>query len=84
MARCRYNATFPPITEGHQLAINLKFDGAIPLDVKCAACGANCQFTVPIIKKDVNITMPPCPITSKMGYVRNGPGVPTWSLSHKR
>jgi hypothetical protein len=64
---CRYNTTFPQITGDHVLAIDLKFDGAIPLNVKCPACGALCTFTVPVIKKDVNITMPACPITSKIG-----------------
>eukprot|EP00038_Savillea_parva_P007165 m.168266 g.168266 ORF g.168266 m.168266 type:complete len:169 (-) comp12934_c0_seq1:146-652(-) len=62
-----YNATFPPITSGHKIAIALKVDGIIPFDVTCPACGGNCEFEVPIIKKQVNISLPPCPITSQVG-----------------
>eukprot|EP00036_Acanthoecidae_sp_10tr_P011897 CAMPEP_0182927042 /NCGR_PEP_ID=MMETSP0105_2-20130417/13013_1 /TAXON_ID=81532 ORGANISM="Acanthoeca-like sp., Strain 10tr" /NCGR_SAMPLE_ID=MMETSP0105_2 /ASSEMBLY_ACC=CAM_ASM_000205 /LENGTH=170 /DNA_ID=CAMNT_0025064969 /DNA_START=49 /DNA_END=561 /DNA_ORIENTATION=- len=62
-----YNATFPPITAGHQMAIAMTIDGALPFNVKCPACGGECQFTIPVIKKSVDIKMPDCPITSKIG-----------------
>lgn len=34
----------------------------LPLKFSCAACGATCEFKVPIIGKQVSIKLPDCPI----------------------
>jgi hypothetical protein len=50
-----------PITTGSTLSVDLKAS-IIPLKFDCAACGANCTFTIPIINKKVSVALPPCPI----------------------
>tara|TARA_B110000208_G_C11564291_1_gene356543 strand:+ start:35 stop:598 length:564 start_codon:yes stop_codon:yes gene_type:complete len=57
-----YNVSLErPITTGAKLTVDLKAS-IIPLKFDCAACGANCTFKVPIVNKDINIALPPCPI----------------------
>jgi hypothetical protein len=47
-----------------KLNINAKLDGLIPFKLRCAVCGVNCTFTIPIVKKTVTIPFGdvPCPI----------------------
>ena len=43
---------------------NLKVDRVISWKFDCAACGANCSTTIPVVKQDVNFKMPDCPISA--------------------
>lgn len=57
-----YNVSLErPITTGSKLSVDLKAS-IIPLKFDCAACGGNCTFKIPIVGKEVNIALPPCPI----------------------
>lgn len=51
-----------PILAGSKIVLSATLDGLIPFNVNCPACGANCSFEVPVIKKNVNFAMPACPI----------------------
>lgn len=44
--------------------MNLKVDTIFPWKFSCAACGANCTTTVPIVDYALNFATPPCPISS--------------------
>lgn len=52
------------LAEGSTIAIDAKLDNIIPFKAECAACGANCSITVPVIKKTFDIQMPDCPISA--------------------
>ena len=56
------------ITTGATVDIDMKIDGFIPFKANCPVCGANCSFTVPIVKKDINVAMPPCPLAPAGAY----------------
>ena len=57
------NATLEKdITQGTTFTVDAKVDGLIPLNFNCPVCGGNCSITVPIIKKKVSFSLPPCPI----------------------
>lgn len=36
----------------------------IPFKIQCKLCNARCGFKVPILEKDFDVEMPPCPITA--------------------
>jgi hypothetical protein len=58
-----YNATLPhDITADFKLSVSAKVNNIIPFKVDCAMCGADCEITIPIIKKKITVTFPPCPI----------------------
>jgi len=50
------------IVAGHQITIDTHLDSIIPFKFSCPLCGSDCSVTVPIVKKKVSITLPPCPI----------------------
>jgi hypothetical protein len=50
------------LTHGSKIAVDATLDGVLPLKFTCAACGANCTFTIPILSIPVNFAMPPCPV----------------------
>ncbi len=57
-----YNATLDkPITTGSKISVDLKAS-FLPLKFDCAACGAVCEFKVPIVGKTISIKLPDCPI----------------------
>ena len=58
------------LTTGSKIAVDLKLDGLVPFKASCAACGANCSVTVPIIKQSFNFAMPACPISVKAGIAK--------------
>eukprot|EP01060_Flectonema_neradi_P038731 TRINITY_DN8232_c0_g1_i1.p1 TRINITY_DN8232_c0_g1~~TRINITY_DN8232_c0_g1_i1.p1 ORF type:complete len:194 (+),score=72.97 TRINITY_DN8232_c0_g1_i1:66-584(+) len=63
------NAVLPEaITTGATVDVDMKIDGFVPFTASCPLCGANCSFTVPIVKKDVNVAMPPCPLVAAGTY----------------
>ena len=51
-----------PIEEGSTLNVNLKVNKVISWKFSCAACGANCSTTVPVVNEPVNFAMPDCPL----------------------
>ena len=53
------------ISAGAKFFADLKVDSIIPFKAECAACGANCTITVPIVKKEITVAMPPCPLVAK-------------------
>jgi hypothetical protein len=53
-----------PINAGSKIIVTATIEDVIHFNVSCAACGANCSFTVPIINKDVNFALPACPIAA--------------------
>ncbi|GBG34805.1 Hypothetical Protein FCC1311_110272 [Hondaea fermentalgiana] len=36
----------------------------LPFKVQCKLCNARCGFKIPVLEKDLDIEMPPCPITA--------------------
>ena len=50
---------------GAKFVVDAKVDSIVPFKVTCAACGANCTYTVPIVKKEMTIAMPDCPLIAK-------------------
>ena len=66
-----YNLTYDVVTEEDlnsktNLDVHLTLDGIIPFHISCAICGANCTFTIPIVKKTITIPFGqiPCPIAA--------------------
>ena len=53
-----------PLNAGSKFSADLKLDSVVPLKIDCPICGANCTFDVPIVKKSVSFTLPPCPIAA--------------------
>ena len=53
------------LEEGSTFHVNLKVDTVIPWKFSCAACGANCTTSVPIVDYPINMAMPPCPISAQ-------------------
>lgn len=53
------------IEKGSELSIDANVDSIIPLKKTCAACGADCTITVPVIHKTYSFSMPPCPISAQ-------------------
>lgn len=43
------------IVEGTKISANLKLDNLIPFTLECDACGSDCTFEIPIVKKSVTI-----------------------------
>ena len=52
------------IEAGAKIQIDAKLDNIVPFKAECAACGAKCDITIPIIKKDISFDMPACPISA--------------------
>ncbi|GMH61455.1 hypothetical protein TrST_g6716 [Triparma strigata] len=52
------------LADGSTFSVDLKLDKFISWSFSCAACGANCTTSVPIVNQDVNFAMPDCPITA--------------------
>lgn len=53
------------IAAGAKFVVDAKIDSIVPFKAECAACGANCTITVPIVKKEITVAMPPCPLVAK-------------------
>lgn len=51
-----------PIEAGSTLSVNLKVDKVINWKFNCAACGATCETTVPVVNQPVSIPLPDCPL----------------------
>jgi len=51
-----------PIEAGSKLNVNLKVDKVITWSFSCAACGAVCETTVPVVNQPVSIPLPDCPL----------------------
>eukprot|EP00615_Pteridomonas_danica_P009174 CAMPEP_0114341776 /NCGR_PEP_ID=MMETSP0101-20121206/9273_1 /TAXON_ID=38822 ORGANISM="Pteridomonas danica, Strain PT" /NCGR_SAMPLE_ID=MMETSP0101 /ASSEMBLY_ACC=CAM_ASM_000211 /LENGTH=177 /DNA_ID=CAMNT_0001475493 /DNA_START=71 /DNA_END=604 /DNA_ORIENTATION=- len=51
-----------PIESGSTLSVNLKVDKVITWAFSCAACGAVCETTVPVVNQPVSIPLPDCPL----------------------
>ena len=49
------------LTNKSTISLDVKVS-LVPLKATCAACGAPCTLTVPIVKIPVSINLPPCPI----------------------
>jgi len=56
-------ATGTDIVEGSTITIDAVVEAIVPFKATCAACGAPCTLTVPVIKKQYTFDMPPCPIS---------------------
>ena len=57
------NATLKKdIDASYSLHADLTLEGIFPLKFTCAACGKPCEFTVPIVKKQVSFDVAPCPV----------------------
>ena len=54
------------IEAGSSITLDAKLDHIIPFKATCPACGANCSFTVPIIKEHFSWQMPDCPLSASM------------------
>jgi len=54
-----------PLNEGSMLVVDLKVDKVISWKFTCAACGANCTTSIPVVNEEVNFAMPPCPIPAE-------------------
>ena len=54
-----------PLNEGSTLVVDLKVDRVISWKFTCAACGANCTTSIPVVNEEVNFAMPPCPIPAE-------------------
>ena len=52
------------VTAGSKLSVDMKVDRLIPFKFECAACGAECTVTVPVVKQTITIPMPNCPISA--------------------
>ena len=61
------------IVAGHKIDVDLKVDGLIPFKLNCALCGAECTFTIPIIRKTVTIPPVPCPLKARAEAMRRHP-----------
>jgi len=51
--------------EGSHFVVNMKVKTGLfplPFELKCKLCGAKCGFEIPIVKKEIEIDMPPCPM----------------------
>eukprot|EP01063_Lacrimia_lanifica_P020334 TRINITY_DN27662_c0_g1_i1.p1 TRINITY_DN27662_c0_g1~~TRINITY_DN27662_c0_g1_i1.p1 ORF type:complete len:174 (+),score=58.24 TRINITY_DN27662_c0_g1_i1:55-576(+) len=58
-----YDATLPKaIDEGFKVNVDATIDSLLPLKFSCAACGADCTFTVPVVGKQVTIPAVACPL----------------------
>ena len=53
------------VTTGAKFVVDAKIDSIVPFKAECAACGANCTITVPIVKKEITLAMPKCPLVPK-------------------
>jgi hypothetical protein len=53
------------IESGSTFTADIKVDNVFPLQFTCQLCGAECSFTVPVIKKSVSFKMPDCPIKAQ-------------------
>ena len=47
---------------GSKFTVDLKVDKLIKWSFSCAACGANCTTTIPVIDEKVTFALPDCPI----------------------
>lgn len=62
----KINATLSKdIEQGSTISVDAHVDTFIPFKVSCPVCGANCTITIPIVKKTISVTMPPCPISAQ-------------------
>jgi len=52
-----------PISSG-KLVVNMMVEKVLPFKFTCPVCGANCTFTIPIIKQKVTFALLPCPLSS--------------------
>mmetsp|Transcript_31700 Transcript_31700/g.54650 ORF Transcript_31700/g.54650 Transcript_31700/m.54650 type:complete len:174 (-) Transcript_31700:159-680(-) len=52
------------LNDGSVFDVDLKVDRIISWKFSCAACGANCTTTIPVVNQDVNFAMPDCPIAA--------------------
>lgn len=50
---------------GSTIVVDAKVDSIVPFKQTCPACGANCTFTVPIVKDSITVTLPDCPLIAK-------------------
>ena len=50
------------VAAGSKIVVDLKVDSIVPFKVTCPACGANCTATVPIVKQEITVALPPCPL----------------------
>ena len=52
------------LQQGSKFSVNFKVDKFISWKFTCAACGANCTTTIPVIDQEVTFATPPCPISA--------------------
>mmetsp|Transcript_16947 Transcript_16947/g.19255 ORF Transcript_16947/g.19255 Transcript_16947/m.19255 type:complete len:183 (-) Transcript_16947:47-595(-) len=50
------------LEQGSEIEINLKIDRFIPFYLKCPVCGGECKVKIPIVEKEYDIPLPPCPV----------------------
>ena len=50
------------LEEGSTFSVDVKVDKLVSWKFSCAACGANCTTTIPVVGEDVNFAMPDCPV----------------------
>jgi hypothetical protein len=50
------------LEDGSTFSVDVKVDKLISWKFSCAACGANCTTTIPVVNEPVNFAMPDCPI----------------------
>lgn len=38
----------------------------VPFDLECKLCGAPCSFKIPVLEKEIDIKLPPCPLKASV------------------
>mmetsp|Transcript_1964 Transcript_1964/g.2525 ORF Transcript_1964/g.2525 Transcript_1964/m.2525 type:complete len:187 (-) Transcript_1964:12-572(-) len=52
------------LEKGSEIEVDLKIDRFIPFNVKCPVCGGQCKIHIPVVDKEIDIPLPPCPIAA--------------------
>ena len=51
------------LTAGSRVEGDFKLEGLIPFKFSCPLCGGDCTVKVPIVGKEITVTMPDCPLS---------------------
>lgn len=46
------------------IEVDMKIDRFVPYHIKCPVCGTKCAIKIPVLEKEIDINLPPCPIKS--------------------